>query len=189
MKVLTNEDFVNLFKSQKTKQNRLIGLKTRKVLETNKTSRITGKTLLEEFNSAKIIQESSSSTQINIDYENAVNNRLENLGEERDFKAQKRSWGEYVEGTNNCVVTHKDQLYLHCFQTNSEIGKSYKYFREDGSELTEKEVDVLKAEFLKEKREEIKSQDLSYKESVKPRDYNIHHITEISMDGEKYRIA
>lgn len=189
MKVLTNADFIELFKSQKTKQCKMIGLKTRKVLETNKTSRISGKSLLEEFNSTKIIQEASSTTQINVDYENAVNNRLEKNGEERDFKAQKRSWGEYVEDTDNCVVTHKNELYLHCFQTNTEIGKSYKYFREDGSELTEKEVEILKVEFLKEKREVIKSQDLTFKESVKPRDYHINNILEISIDKEKYRVA
>lgn len=189
MKLLTHDDFVNLFKNQKNKRCQNVKLKTRKTLTTNKTGRYSGKSLLEEFNSNKIIQEASSTVQINVNYENAVNNRLEKNGEERDFKAQKRSWGTYVEGTNDCVVTHKDELYLHCFQTNSLLGKSCKYFREDGSELTEKEIETLKTEFLKEKREYINSQDLSYQDSAKPTDYSINHITEMTIDGEKYKVA
>lgn len=187
MKVVTTEEMVNIFLNQSRKNCKTIGLRTRKIADTNKTSRTTDKTLLEEFGTTKIIQESKNVAQVNVDYENSVNNRLEKAGKERDFVSKPRTWGQYMNDSNS-IVLHKGKHYLHVFQTNSKLGKDTKYFREDGSELNEKEVENLKENFLKIKPEEIKSQSLSYEESSKPTDYNFENIVEITMDGEDYSV-
>ncbi len=187
MKVVTTQEMVNIFLNQSKKNCQTIGLKTRKIADVNKKSRTTSKSLLEEFGTTKIIQESKNVAQVNVDYENSVNNRLEKAGEERTFESKPRTWGQYVNDSNS-IVLHKGQHYLHVFQTNSKLGKETKYFREDGTELSETDVENLKANFLKLKPEEIKSQGLSYEESSKPTDYSFENITEITLDGEKYSV-
>ena len=50
-------------------------------------------------------------------YENAVNNRLDKIGENADFVADKLSWGEWV--IPNKVITHKGELYLRFYTTEN----------------------------------------------------------------------
>ena len=90
-------------------------MRTHKIADTNKTSRTTDKTLLEEFGTTKIIQESKNVAQVNVDYENSVNNRLEKAGKERDFVSKPRTWGQYMNDSNS-IVLHKGKHYLHVFQ-------------------------------------------------------------------------
>lgn len=188
MKVVNEQEMVNIFLNQFKKNCKTIGLKSRKVVtEINKKSRSTAKTLLEEFGTTKIIQESKNTVLVNVDYENSVNNRLEKAGEERNFVSKPRVWGQYLNDSNSIVI-HNGKCYLHVFQTNSKLGKETKYFREDGTELSEKEVENLRENFLRIKPEEIKSQGLTYEESSKPTDYSFDSITEITMDEEKYSV-
>ncbi len=185
MKVLTDLELVELLKNQKNKSCKMIGLKTRTDPKPLKKSKISGKSLVEMFNTNSITKESELTVQINVDYENSVNNRLEKSGEERNFKSSGMNYGKFVEGSR-CLIEHEDSYKVRVYQTNSILGKSARYFKDDGTELNEAEVEILKNEFLKIKPEEIKSQGLSYEESSKPTNYNLSSIKEICMDGERY---
>jgi hypothetical protein len=60
--------------------------------------------------------------QINYSYENAVNNRLEKQGDERNFIAQSLPWGEWVKGQENKLIVHKGTMYLRYYDfENSNI--------------------------------------------------------------------
>ena len=184
MKVLTEKDLLEYFQNQSNKANKTISLKTRSKLKTNKYSRNTDKTIFETFGTESITKESENVVQINTIYENSVNNRLEKAGEETDFKDKEPTWGKFVEGSR-CLREHKGKFYLRAYQTNSRLGKESRYLKENGEELSEKDVKILKEEFLAIKPEVIKSQGLSYQESCKPTDYAFESLLEIVMDGDE----
>jgi hypothetical protein len=186
MKVISEEDLVEVLKNQKNRSAKLISLKARTDARPNKKSRtLPKKTLMEMFGTNSVVKESELSVQINVIYENSVNNRLEKAGEERSFESTGMNYGRFLDGSK-CLIEHDGKMKLRVYQTNSTIGKSSRYFKENGAEFTPEEVEVLKEEFLSIKPEEIKSQGLSYQDSCKPTNYNLSNIREISLDGEKY---
>lgn len=185
MKVLNESEMIEIFKNQANRSAQLIHLKSRTIPKIKKTSRVTKQTLMERFGTNSVVKESELPVQINVIYENSVNNRLEKAGEERDFKSTGMNSGKFVEGSR-CLIDDSGEMKLRVYQTNSILGKSSKYFKDNGEEFTEEEVKHLKEEFLTIKPEEIKSQGLSYEESSKPTNYNFSNIREIVMDGERY---
>jgi hypothetical protein len=62
--------------------------------------------------------------QVNYNYENAVNNRLEKQGDKRNFVAQSLPWGCWVEGLENKVIEHKGTYYLRFYNTPNANVKS-----------------------------------------------------------------
>jgi len=184
MKVLSEEELIEVLKNQ-SKRSKMISLKTRTDPKPLKKSRVTLQSLKERFNTETIVKESELTVQINIDYETSVNNRLEKAGEEREFVSSGMNYGNFVDGSR-CLIEDKGKVYLRTYQTNSKLGKSSRYFKDDGTEFTEDEVEELQKEFLKIKPEEIQSQGLSYEQSTKPTNYSLKSIREICMDGERY---
>lgn len=70
-------------------------------------------------------------------YENRVNNLQEKQGDERDFVAQSRTWGEHV---SQALIAHKDKFYIECyFDTCSTINSSYE--DNNGNTLTYAELE------------------------------------------------
>jgi hypothetical protein len=185
MKVLSESEMIEIFKNQANRSAKLIHLKSRTMPKVKKTSRITKQTLMERFGTNSVVKESELPVQINVIYENSVNNRLEKAGEDRDFKSAGLNSGKFVDGSR-CLIEDSGEMKLRVYQTNSVLGKSSKYFKDNGEEFTEEEIEQLKEEFLTIKPEEIKSQGLSYEESSKPTNYNFSSIREIVMDGERY---
>lgn len=185
MKVLNESEMIEVFKNQANRSAQLIHLKSRTMPKVKKTSRITKQTLMERFGTNSVVKESELPVQINVIYENSVNNRLEKVGEEREFKSAGLNSGKFVEGSRT-LIEDSGEMKLRVYQTNSVLGKSSKYFKDNGEEFTEEEVKQLKEEFLPIKSEEIKSQGLSYKDSCKPTNYDFCNIREIVMDGERY---
>lgn len=185
MKVLNESEMIEVFKNQAKRSAKMISLKTRTDPKPLKSSRITKQSLMERFGTSSVVKESELTVQINVNYENSVNNRLEKVGEERSFESAGLNYGKFVDDSK-CLLEHNGKMQLRVYQTNSVLGKSAKYFKDNGEEFTEEEVEQLKVEFLKIKPEEIKSQGLSYEESSKPTNYNFSSIREIVMDGEQY---
>lgn len=185
MKVLNESEMIEVFKNQANRSAQLIHLKSRTMPKVKKTSRVTKQTLMERFGTNSVVKESELPVQINVIYENSVNNRLEKSGEDRDFKSAGLNSGKFVEGSRT-LIEDSGEMKLRVYQTNSVLGKSSKYFKDNGEEFTEEEVKQLKEEFLTIKPEEIKSQGLSYEDSCKPTNYDFCNIREIVMDGERY---
>lgn len=76
----------------------------------------------------------SGSVQLNYNYQNAVNNRLEKSGESRDFVADKLPWGEWE--TPNKVILHKGNYYLR-YYAHKNSGMQVTYFVDDRMTTTE----------------------------------------------------
>ena len=184
MKNVSEEDFINIL-NESSKRCKMISIKTRTDPKPLKKSRVTKIPFNEVFKTNSVIKESELTVQINVEYENSVNNRLEKSGEERDFVSSGMNYGKFVDGSK-CLIEHDGKIYLRTYQTNSKLGKVSKYFKEDGTEFTEKEEEILKNEFLKIVPEFIESQNLSYEESTKPTNYLLKNIKEICMDSERY---
>jgi len=105
MNLITEKDLFQIFLNQNKKSAKFISMRTRKTEETNKKSRTTKLSLQETFGTDYITKESELTVQLNANYENAVNNRLEKSGEERTFESEKLPYGEYVQDSK-CLITH-----------------------------------------------------------------------------------
>jgi hypothetical protein len=186
MKIITEEDLLQLF-LKKNKKSAMIFLKTNAVQKTKKTSRTTSQTLQEVFGTEKIIKVSEIPVQINAIYENAVNNRLEKTGEEKDFESGLLRYGKYVEDSR-CLIVDGEKKYLRVYQTNSKLGKESAYFKENGEEISGKLLETLKKDFLDIKPEFVKSQGLSYEDSCKPTNYLLGNIRGVTMDEETFEV-
>ena len=54
--------------------------------------------------------------QIGYSYENAVNNRLDKIGSDVEFKAESLPWGSWIEGQENKLIENKGSLYLRYYK-------------------------------------------------------------------------
>jgi hypothetical protein len=69
---------------------------------------------------------SNMQVQLNYNYENAVNNRLERQGDTRIFTTQELPWGKWVKGQENKLIEHKGELYLRIYlMKNTKSDKAY----------------------------------------------------------------
>ena len=86
------------------------------------------------------------SAQVGISYENAINNRLEKMGEDRDFEAQKPKGMHHISENSYILQGEKNpnQFYL----AVSKVGGNVKTFFIDGREATADEVADIKANWL-----------------------------------------
>ena len=83
----------------------------------------------------------SGEVQLNYDYENAVNNRLERAGLARTFSAQSLPWGVWE--TPNKVIDHKGELYLRFYCVKN--AKMQTEYFVDGRPALQSEIDIIKA--------------------------------------------
>lgn len=107
-------------------------------------------------------------------YENAVNRQRVREGNEADFQAAPRQWGERKPGT--MLVEHKDKLYL---ETKVEHSLGYTFFDANGNELSAEQVEP----FLPT-RSESSRQDTD--KEILVRDYALESIRSLAIGGETY---
>ena len=95
------------------------------------------------FNTSCIIKWTEMNVQYNTIYENAVNNRREKEGLERNFKSQGMKYGEFIEGSRILLKKGDGEdakYYVRVYVIKSKLGKSVKYTKANGTPLTENEV-------------------------------------------------
>lgn len=144
------------------------------------------------FGTNKTLKISELTVQINVKYENSVNNRKDKDGQETDFVAKKMSYGEFVEGSKILIKDEKDGetiYYARVYQTNTMLGKSAKYAKASGQMLTPDEIELFETQFMKKKPEFVASQGLNYKDAAKPTNYNLDSIHQINMNGKQYKVV
>lgn len=106
----------------------------------------------------------SKIVQLNFSYENAVNNRLEREGKERDFEAQKLPWGEWF--VANKIIAHKGKFYLRYYDINNGNVLNKAYFV-NGMPATDEQLAIIK-EYEKATHKPSNTQGLSEEHEVKP---------------------
>lgn len=144
------------------------------------------------FGTNKILKISELTVQINVKYENSVNNRKDKDGQETNFVAKELAYGEYVEGSRILIKHEKDGetiYYARVYQTNSKLGKSAKFAKASGQMLTADETELFETQFMKLKPEFVASQGLNYEEAAKPTNYNLDNIHQINMHGKQYKVV
>ena len=105
----------------------------------------------------------SKVVQLNYSYENAVNNRLEREGKDRDFEAQSLPWGEWF--VANKIIAHKGKFYLRYYDYNNNVlNKAYFV---DGMPATDEQLAIIK-EYEKASNKPSNTQGLSEEHEVKP---------------------
>jgi hypothetical protein len=121
--------------------------------------------------------------QINFEYENAVNNRLEKQGDERIFEAESLPWGEWE--IVNKVITHKGNRYLRYYvPANADI-KSVWFV--DGKVATAEEFGKIIA-YLQSKNKTSKRQaDAGLVENqVVAKAIKFSNILRLAVDGTEW---
>lgn len=124
--------------------------------------------------------------QVNYCYENAVNNRLEKQGDEREFVAQSLPWGQWVEGQVNKLIEHKGELYLRVYSVNSGTKVKVEYFV-DGVAATDEQIAIIKEyEQSKNKVSATQAEMGLVENQVKPSSVKVRNITMFRVGGETY---
>lgn len=126
--------------------------------------------------------------QLNYSYENAVNNRLEKQGCERTFKALSLPWGQWVEGFENKLISHKDNLYLRYYDVAN--AKTTSVWFVDGRLATQDELFKI-AEYIVSKSKKNTSNrqaEVGLTENqVSPKVVKLSGIVKLTVNGCEYR--
>ena len=128
----------------------------------------------------------SGQVQLNYDYENAVNNRLEKQGLPRTFSASSLPWG--VWDTPNKIIDNKGTLYLrfYCFKNNK---LETEYFV-DGRPMTADEKKIMDDYKKGLKKGSTKQSNEGLTENqVEPRSVTMSSITALKCGELDYKIA
>ena len=123
--------------------------------------------------------------QINYSYENAVNNRLEKQGNERNFIAQSLPWGEWVKGQENKLIVHKGTMYLRYYDVANADIKSMWFV--NGRMATADEFKKI-FEYLQSKKKTSTRQEENglIENQVKPKVVKIENIIRLAVNNCEY---
>lgn len=134
----------------------------------------------------KVTKLVSGQVQLNYDYENAVNNRLEKLGKERTFTAKSLPWGVWE--TPNKIIEHKGDYYLryYCFKG----GKMESVYFVDGRPALQSEINIIN-EWKKSKKTGSATQSAEGldENQVEPRCVKFANITYMKCGNLIYQIG
>ena len=122
--------------------------------------------------------------QINFSYENAVNNRLSKIGEEKSFVAQSLPWGNWIEGQENKLIEHKGNLYLRYYDVkNADISSLWLV---NGKIATAEQFAKI-INYLQSKKNTIKTQTEKglTENQVKPKVIKASNIIRLAINGEE----
>ena len=125
-----------------------------------------------------------SGIQIGANFENAVNNRLE---EGKTYEVASLPWGEWIRP--NYLIGHKGQTYLRYYLTkNSETKVNY-YL--DGELVDNSDMAAAIKSAIREKRESVKQSEagIDKADQVKPMTCNIANVMSAVIDGATYIIT
>ena len=116
-------------------------------------------------------------------YEKLVEKKIEAVtGMQTVFTPAPRSWGQHlmVGDRFTCVVEHKGKYYMHV--TLRATGR--KFYHLHGRAIA---ASVL-APFIENPPVFVKSQGLSYSDSIKPRDFSFENLRSIRLKGVTYEL-
>lgn len=125
----------------------------------------------------------SGAFQFNYSYENAVNNRLERQGGEREFVAESLKWGAWVDGMANKVITHKGLFYLRFYGVANQLLHVIYYV--DGGEASEEQIALIK-EFTAPKQTATQTAVGLTENQVVARSVCFDNIIKIAIGGETF---
>lgn len=120
----------------------------------------------------------SANVMIGVIYENSVNTARAKEGNEEEFVAKPRKWGQRIHGTP--LVEHKGQYYMETRFLNTPHSPT---FFLDGKEIDKS----LIAEWLKDSGSNAEHQGLE--KEIIIRDYKLGNIKEAKLLGEHYVIV
>lgn len=180
----TNNNFesslLNLVKG--VKGNQFISMCYISAPSMNKAQKAAIRALSGADESAVIEKRTCGQFAVNYVYQNAVNNRGEKeQGAPIDFVAAPLSWGEWVEGLVNKVITHKGELYLRFYGLKN--GKVENAYFVGGVPATEAQVALIK-QFTDRPIESKSQAEAGLTENqVVARSVKFANILSVTMDG------
>lgn len=123
--------------------------------------------------------------QLFYNYENAVNNRLEQNGSERNFNAQSLAWGEWL--IPNKLIAHNGEIYVRMYTFNG--GELQTTYFVNNRPATEDEVELIKAWKESKSRTSKTQENAGLNENqVKPFNVNVKNILKLE-SGECHYVA
>jgi len=155
------------------------------IVKTNKKSRATKIPFAETFK-GEIFRSYKEFGNFNWSYENAVNNQRDREGVEEEFTAKSLPWGEWLAGGENKVISHKGSYYLRYYtgaNANSKADKKSVYHYEDGTPLTDREINLL-SEFTPPKKKPSTTQGVQ--KQVEPKVVKMNGIAKLIIGGTTY---
>lgn len=130
-----------------------------------------------------VTKETKTQGQLNYDYTNAVNNRLEKQGGEREFVAQNLPYGKWVNGQENKLIEHKGELYLRFYTMKN--AKSEKAYFVNGMPATAEQIVVIKNyESSKYQQSGTQAAVGLVENQVMPKNIKLSNIIELRVDKE-----
>jgi len=139
-----------------------------------------------DFLAHPIIKKTNVNVLFNGSYENAVNNRLEKSGSERNFVSEPLPWGEWK--AVNKTIAHKDNVYVRFYlHKNSNSKVEYWY---NGELLEGKQLEDAKAFFQGHSESARQSEaGLDSSEQCKPFTIQIDNVKQVTLKGKSYEIV
>jgi DNA polymerase II large subunit len=139
--VMTLDEVIKTIEGLNRKNGAFCGFETITTPKLTKKNRTT-----KEPTTFSVVIHSTFSAMLGVNYENAVNNKKEKLGEERDFIAQKANGKHYVEGSKYLMQSdnNPDKFYI----ALDKVGGVKRKYLIDGREATEEEIEDLKKNYL-----------------------------------------
>jgi hypothetical protein len=130
-----------------------------------------------------VTKQAKMQCQLNYDYANAVNNRLEKQGDEREFESKSMAWGAWVKGQENKLKEHKGELYLRIYLMKN--AKSEKAYFVNGVPATQEQISIIKV-YESSKYRPIGTQaEVGLVENqVMPKDIKLSNILELKVDKQ-----
>jgi len=140
------------------------------------------KVLFSDIYKGEVYKTYKISCNINVNYENAVNNQLQREDKKQlTFSGYSLPYGNWVEGLENIVIEYKGEYQLRYFTGMSNNTKGdITWHYANGEQLTEWEISQLSG-FLS-KKSPAKNQ--GTEKEIKPRNIKFAGITEIKMNGQ-----
>ena len=122
---------------------------------------------------------SMSGVQINANYENAVNNRID--GDEK-FVAEKLPWGEWL--VPNKVIVHKGKHYLRLYVTKS-VKKTTSYY------LDGEKTDINIGNEIRESKPSARQAEvgIAAEDMVKPFTICADNVSSMTLNGVTYNVV
>ena len=134
-------ELINTIKSLNRKGGAFYGIETMTTPKLTKKNRTT-----KEPTDFVVHIHAKFSCMLGISYENAVNNRREKMGEERNFEAQKPTGKHYIEGSN--MILQADNNPEKFYLAVDKVGGVKRTYLINGREATAEEVEDLKENYL-----------------------------------------
>ena len=133
----------------------------------------------------KVYKVVNGNYQIGYSYENAVNNRLDKIGSDVEFKAESLPWGSWIEGQENKLIENKGSLYLRYYKHSN--GNEQGWWFVDNRPASAEEFSKI-MDYLRSKKDESDKQTKAglIENQVKPRNVKLSNIIKLVVNHQVY---